>query len=102
MIGQQFHFTAYGIDWLNDRWYAGEPPTYQEFADCWVTETAKRKQNKPEPKDEWQYINFMQQMAYEQPHLQKDELMAAWKKLQADKSHTAFELIKKISNCAAE
>lgn len=26
-IGKHFHFTAFGIDWINARWEAGNPPT---------------------------------------------------------------------------
>jgi len=33
IIGDHFHFTAYGQDWINYRWLNGNPPTYQEFAD---------------------------------------------------------------------
>ncbi len=36
LIGPHFHYTAYGIDWLNDRWLEGNPPTYKEFADFWL------------------------------------------------------------------
>lgn len=32
LIGDHFHFTAFGIDWIEERWHAGNPPTYQEFA----------------------------------------------------------------------
>ena len=95
IIGNHFHFTAYGIDWLNERWHAGNPPTYQEFADYWIKETTKRKFDKPEPKDEWQYINFLQKMAYEYPDLPKSDLMVAWKKLQAEKARKVFQLLEK-------
>lgn len=32
LIGEHFHFTAFGIDWLNDCWMAGDPPSYGAFA----------------------------------------------------------------------
>lgn len=96
MIGPHFHFTAFGIDWLNDRWLQGNPPTYQEFADYWVTEVEQRKQIKSKPKDEWKYINFLQQMSKEHPELLKKDLMLRWKKLQADKAHIAFEILESI------
>lgn len=35
LIGEYFHFTAFGIDWLNERWMNGNPPTYKEFANMW-------------------------------------------------------------------
>ena len=50
LIGPQFHYTAFGIDWLNERWLNGNPPTYQEFADYWIEENAKRNKQKAEPK----------------------------------------------------
>lgn len=34
LIGEHFHFTAFGIDWLNERWMEGKPPTYQELRRC--------------------------------------------------------------------
>lgn len=93
LIGPQFHFTAFGIDWLNDCWLRGEPPTYQEFANYWIKETKHREQIKPRPKDEWKYINFLQQMNKENPLLSKKELMDRWKKLQADKASLVFEIL---------
>ena len=97
LIGPHFHFTAFGIDWLNERWAQSNPPTYQEFADYWIAETERRKQAKSEPKDEWQYIKFLQQMQKEQSLISKEELMARWKKLQADKADLAFEILKSHS-----
>lgn len=96
IIGPHFHFTAFGVDWLNDRWLKGHPPTYQEFADYWVQETARRKRTRAAPKAEWRYINFLQQMQKEQPSLSKAELMKKWKKLQADKACLAFEILRSI------
>ncbi len=94
IIGPHFHFTAFGVDWLNDRWLKGQPPTYQEFADYWVQETVRRKKTPAEPKAEWRYINFLQQMQREEPSLSKPELMKEWKKLQAENVRTAFEILK--------
>ena len=59
LIGNHFHFTAFGIDWINDCWHAGKPPTYQEYADMWQREFARRNNEKPQPKKEWAYINFL-------------------------------------------
>jgi len=50
LIGERFHFTAFGIDWLNERWLQGNPPTYQEFADMWIAETERRSHEKAAPK----------------------------------------------------
>jgi hypothetical protein len=59
LIGDYFHFTAFGIDWLEELWMQGKPPTYQEFADMWKQEYAFRKKNGSTPKAEWAYINLV-------------------------------------------
>lgn len=38
LVGDRFHFTAAGIDWMHERWAQGKPPTYGEFAVWWQTE----------------------------------------------------------------
>ena len=58
LIGEHFHFTAFGIDWLNERWLEGKPPTYEEFATMWKSEYARRLKIGSTPKEEWAYINF--------------------------------------------
>ena len=45
IIGDYFHFTAFGIDWLKEQWMKGEPPTYKKFADMWTKEYAYREAN---------------------------------------------------------
>jgi hypothetical protein len=97
IIGSQFHFTAFGIDWLNERWLKGNPPTYQEFADFWIQETARRKQEGTKPKDEWMFIRFMQEMEKEASHASKEDLLHAWKQLQAQKRNEGFHLLEKAS-----
>ena len=74
IIGEYFHFTAFGIDWINERWLAGNPPTYQEFADMWKAEYARRITNPPAPKEEWAYINFVQKYG----DASRDEIVRAW------------------------
>lgn len=95
LIGSQFHFTAFGVDWLNDRWLKGNPPTYQEFADYWLKETKRRKKIKAEPKKEWAYISFLQQMNEVIPQASRAQLMQEWKKMQLQKSQIAQSLLKK-------
>jgi len=95
LIGQHFHFTAFGIDWLNERWMQGRPPTYQEFADFWNREMAKRKDKKVKSKEEWAYIRFLQNMKKIMPHASKNYLIQSWKKLQMQKSQEAYILLKK-------
>ncbi len=95
LIGPHFHFTAFGIDWLNDHWLQGNSPTYQEFADFWVQETTRRKQEKPKPKDEWMFIRFMQQMEKEEPESKQEDLLHAWKQVQWQKREEGFQLLDK-------
>lgn len=80
LIGDHFHFTAFGIDWLNERWLSGKPPTYLEFTDMWSAEYAKRKILPVSPKEEWAYINFVQTLLKENPSLTKESLLELWNK----------------------
>jgi len=84
LVGEHFHFTAYGIDWLNERWMAGNPPTYAEFAEFWQAEHLARKVSKPQPKEEWAYINFVQEYLRQDPAASKDEVLNAWKAKQEE------------------
>lgn len=99
LIGPHFHFTAFGIDWLNDRWLQGNPPTYQEFVDYWIHETKERKKFKVDPKKEWAFIRFLQRMQTEQPNLIQKELMKEWKQLRSQKSQEAKALLTKVTEC---
>lgn len=78
IIGSHFHFTAYGIDWLNDRWRHGNPPTYQEFASFWRQEHEKRKQEPAPLKKEWALLNFLQRYKAAYPNASKLETTRAW------------------------
>ena len=78
LIGEHFHFTAFGIDWLNERWLQGNPPTYQEFADMWMAETERRLHEKAAPKQEWAYIRFVQKYMEDHPETSREELMQSW------------------------
>ena len=78
IIGQHFHFTAFGIDWLESRWMAGNPPTYQEFADMWSKEYEVRKTYGSTPKEEWAYINFVKRYLNENPHASRNEILNGW------------------------
>lgn len=95
LIGPQFHFTAYGIDWLNDRWLKGSPPTYQEFADYWIKETNRREKIKADPKKEWAFIRFIQHMKEIMPQASQAQLIQEWKKIQAQKVSLVHALLKK-------
>jgi hypothetical protein len=78
IIGDHFHFTASGIDWLEHRWMAGLPPTYKEFADIWVKEYEFRKLYGRVPKAEWAYINFVQKYLKDNLKSTRSQILAAW------------------------
>lgn len=67
LIGEHFHFTAFGVDWIEECWLKGLPPTYQEFATMWQAEYERRKKVPATPKKEWAYINFVKALLKEQP-----------------------------------
>jgi hypothetical protein len=78
LIGDHFHFTAFGIDWLNERWMEGNPPTYNQFAIMWQEEYQKRKNLPAAPKEEWAYINFVQKYLVNTPNATKELINNAW------------------------
>lgn len=78
IIGKHFHFTAFGIDWLDGRWIDGRPPTYQEFADMWSNEYESRLMNPASPKEEWAYINFVQGYLKQDPNASSDVILQNW------------------------
>lgn len=78
LIGPHFHFTAFGIDWLNERWMKGDPPTYQEFAVMWQEESQKRREIAATPKEEWAYIHFVQQFLLMYPIATRESVNRAW------------------------
>lgn len=80
LIGNYFHFTAFGVDWLNKHWLAGTPPTYGEFATFWQQEYKLRQQTKVSPKKEWAYINFTQRFLLQNPTASRNEIVNAWEK----------------------
>lgn len=96
LIGAHFHFTAFGIDWINARWYAGKPPTYQEFAQMWQREYERRKKEPAQPKKEWAYINFLQNYGKEHPAASAQQVRAAWEKVRAENVKMVHEIVKKL------
>ncbi len=79
LVGEHFHFTAYGIAWINDCWKQGKPPTYAEFATFWQEEYSRRLKTPAQPKKEWAYITFLQIYRAHNPKASKAEMLAAWK-----------------------
>lgn len=78
LIGNHFHFTAFGIDWLNEKWLEGNPPTYREFATMWQEEYQKRKDIPVAPKEEWAYINFVQKYTLNNPTANREAISIEW------------------------
>jgi hypothetical protein len=95
LIGNHFHFTAFGIDWLNERWMSGAPPTYREFADMWQSEHTRRKMAGSQPKEEWAYINFTQKFISDFPHATRQDIVAAWEIERSKNVHFVNLLIRK-------
>jgi hypothetical protein len=93
LIGDHFHFTAFGIDWIEERWFAGKPPTYQEFATMWQREYERRKKTKAQPKKEWALLNFMQRYQEQNPNASKQEVMREWKKEREKQVNYAQKLL---------
>lgn len=94
LIGPHFHFTAFGIDWLNERWQAGNPPTYAEFASFWQKENLRRSKTKIAPKAEWAYINFLQKYAAHYPKSSPAEAKRAWFGEQTRQKRIAIDLLR--------
>ena len=80
IIGNHFHFTAFGIDWINKLWMDGNPPTYLEFATFWQKEYERRKIKKDPAKKEWAYINFVQDYIKKYSEASREEILNAWNK----------------------
>lgn len=79
LIGPHFHFTAFGLDWIRQRWLAGKPPTYQQFADFWHNENQRRKKENVQPKQEWAYLSFIQRYLAKHPNAKRAEIAKKWK-----------------------
>ena len=78
LIGEHFHFTVFGLDWLEEKWRLGEPPTYAEFASFWKAEYERRQTEKSPLKKEWAYLNFVQRCKEEFPYFSSAEINRAW------------------------
>jgi len=92
LIGNHFHYTAYGIDWIKEQWVQGTPPTYAQFATYWQQEYQKRQITKAPMKVEWAYLNFLDRYQKQHPTASKSQAIGAWKIERA----VQVEKIKKI------
>ncbi len=91
LIGEHFHFTAVGHDWIRARWLEGKPPSYQEFADFWEK---ARKLNRVCPKQEWAYLSFIQRFIAQNPRATGAEIMVSWKSEREKKVKKARALLR--------
>jgi hypothetical protein len=96
LVGPQFHFTAFGQDWIHERWRQGRPPTYQEFAAFWQEEIEKRKTRNATPKKEWAYLNFVQSYRTTHPGSSHGEVARAWGKERAARVRKAQQLLRRV------
>lgn len=80
LVGEHFHFSAYGQDWMMQKWRQGNPPTYQEFANFWQQQYILDKKTKANPKAEWALLNFIQRYLDEHPKANRTKIMEEWKK----------------------
>lgn len=90
LVGEHFHFTAWGQDWIKERWQKGKPPTFQEFGDAWQANYHESKQQKRSPKKEWAFLCFVQS---KYPLASKSEILAAWKQIRREKADQVISII---------
>lgn len=94
LIGEHFHFTIYGTDWLRERWLEEDPPTYQEFAEYWQNDYEDRMLNKRAHKQELVYNQFAHEFKQANPKASKSDLLAAWE----EKRKQYVELVRAFFN----
>ena len=86
LVGEHFHFTAFGIDWIHERWLKAQPPTYQEFAQAWQKEYEETRSSKRQPKKEWAYLTFMKEYRERFPDRSAHEMRCLWKTIRAERA----------------
>lgn len=96
LIGDHFHFTAFGQDWIKEQWMKGKPPTYAEFAKYWQNEYLKRKSKKAQPKQEWAYISFIQRYLEKNPNASKTEITREWEMARLEHVKKVEKILAKI------
>ena|SRR5581483_10482568 len=96
LIGEHFHFTAFGQDWIKERWLKAKPPTYADFAAFWQKEWDARKKRKKMPKQEWVFLNFIQRYMKEYPKAPQKEMTKAWEKERKAQVEKAYRIIQKL------
>lgn len=95
LIGEHFHYTAFGIDWIEEKWRKGKPPTYAEFAKFWQKEYLHRKNSKANPKREWAYLSFIQRYQAAHPQASKKEITEQWENVRLNHVRKVKALLRK-------
>jgi hypothetical protein len=96
LIGEHFHYTVFGLDWLQERWLAGKPPTYGEFATFWQQEYLARKKSKGEMKKEWALLHFVAAFLKKYPNAEREEVVIAWKQERSRQVAIGEQILRKI------
>lgn len=93
IVGDHFHFTAFGIDWINEKWMEGNPPTYRDYATMWQSEIDRRKKHGSTPKEEWAYINYVQKLIIENPHISKEDILNRWNIIRSKNKKIVYTIL---------
>ena len=98
MIGQHFHFTVFGLDWLEERWRNGNPPTYNQFIEMWREKYELHQKFPIPPKAEWKYIIFVQNYISMNKNFTKMEINDAWNSERNKALQETKEFLKKFKS----
>lgn len=96
LVGAHFHYTVFGLDWLQERWLAGKPPTYAEFATFWQEEYLARKKHKSEMKREWALLHFVRFFLEKYPNAEREDVVLAWKQERSRQVSIGEEILRKV------
>lgn len=94
LVGNHFHFTAFGQEWIQNRWMRGNPPNYSEFAAFWKLEYEERKKRKASPKQEWAYLNFIQTYGKKYGTATQQEIVKAWEQERKKQKGKVLQILK--------
>jgi hypothetical protein len=99
LIGNHFHYTVFGLDWIKARWFEGKPPTYAEFAHFWQDEYTRRQGKSQDLKPEWAYLNFAREFKKNYPDASKNTLLDAWESIRKKHTDRVLSLLRKSIKC---
>eukprot|EP00392_Amoebophrya_sp_AT5.2_P006986 g6998.t1 len=96
-IGPQFHFTAAGIEWLNERWLQGVRPTFQEYIEYWKETNEELKNSGKKPSAGFQTLQFNQfQTRHGSKGWNREKLLEEWSKERTEKKKLALQIVGEI------